>query len=116
MGSRGTGEFGNYKSTAVEDLCDREIKNESLEDVSRLDYFQKINRVPDIMDEIRVLESLHQRRIVVQCVKTGNIIGYLPTKYSYLLSCMKRGISYVGKVEFSIDKPIPKVVVSIHAE
>lgn len=116
MGSTGSGSFGDYRPTINDDLCMNEIKSEGLEEVSRSAYFQTHKFVPSIMEDIQVLDKLHNRRIAVESLQTGLIIGYLPTKYNYLLSCMKKGIRYVGNVEFSMDKPIPKVSVNLHAE
>jgi hypothetical protein len=116
MGSTGSGSFGDYKPTKTDDLCFNEIKSEFLEDVARSPYYQTLNQVPSIMDEVHVLETLHNRRIAVECSENGLIIGYLPTKYSYLLSCMKKGIKYVGNVDYSVDQPLPKVTVNLNAE
>lgn len=116
MGSTGSGTFGDYKPKANEDLCYKEIKNVSLEEVSRSPYYQQKKLVPSLMDEVQVLETLHNKRIAVESIRDGLIIGYLPTKYSYLLSCMKKGIRYVGNIDFSIDQPVPKVMVNLNAE
>jgi hypothetical protein len=116
MGSSGSGSFGDYRPTKNDDLCYREIKSVVIEDVSRSPYFQKHGSVPVLMEEVQVLENLHNNRIAVESIEDGLVIGYLPTKYSYLLSCMKKGIRYVGNVDFSIDTPIPKVTVNLNAE
>jgi hypothetical protein len=116
MGSSGNGSFGDYKPSTTEDLCYREIKSVPLDEVSRSPYYQINNTVPPIMGEVHVLEELHNKRIAVESVEDGLIIGYLPTRFSYLLSCMKRGIRYVGNIDYSNDQPIPKVTVNLNAE
>jgi hypothetical protein len=41
------------------------------------------------------------------------VVGYLPTKFNYLISCMKSGHQYVGAVTQASNKPIPNVFVSM---
>ncbi|GIN62734.1 hypothetical protein J27TS8_27270 [Robertmurraya siralis] len=116
MGSSGYGAFGNYKQEGNEDLCFNEIKDVALEDVSRQEYLQNKGRLPVLMEEVCVMDSLHNKRIAVKSVHENLLIGYLPTTYSYLLSCMKKGIRYFGQVNYSTESPIPIVKVTLNAE
>jgi len=118
MGSSGVGRFGDYQggTDPTKDLCRMERKNVGLEEVGRLDYFNVHGTVPAIMEPVVLNNQLKNGRLVVLSETTGEEIGFLPSRYSNLLACMRKGFNYRGHVVYSVSKPIPKVDVDLNAE
>ncbi|OMD77810.1 MULTISPECIES: hypothetical protein [Paenibacillus] len=115
MGSSGTGSFGDLKGSSESQMCLRSIKDDWLEEVARCDFFKTQGGVPSIMHPVHIHNSIVNGRIVVVSTSTDEIIGLLPSSYSYLLGCMKKGHQYIGTVVHSVNTPIPKVMVNIDA-
>lgn len=120
MGSTGSGSFTDYSkrkaSSEVEnggasgqDNCGKGFSTR-LEDVSRCFYFMNKNDVPSIGSDVRVF--FNGIRIAVETVK-GEEIGYLPTKFNYIKSCLDDGFKYIGLVNIASRKPVPSVTVDI---
>lgn len=132
MGSRGTGNFTDYPGSSGEkgksstkkdgaskpsgtggssgtDICDKSFST-NLEEVGRCAYYLKNNNVPP--PKTPILVQFNSR----PCIETinGELIGYLPTKFNYLVKCMQDGRSYEGFVKTSSTKPLPKVFVDIN--
>lgn len=118
MGSTGTGSFGDYYgvSEPTKDMCRKNIDIISLEEVGRLEYFNKYNDVPEMMDRVVLSDKAENGRLVVLVENTGEKLGLLPSKHANLLACMRKGFSYRGNVIFSTLKPLPKVDVNLNAE
>lgn len=116
VGSTGSGTFGNYKPNEEDDQCFNDLENVMLEDVARLTYYQEYQELPPMKENVYVMDSLYNSRIAVKSTENESVIGYLPTKYNYLLSCLQKGIKYSGQISFSLEKPILRVVVSLYAE
>ncbi|MGD7045866.1 hypothetical protein [Jeotgalibacillus proteolyticus] len=118
MGSSGVGRFGDYKgdNEPTRDMCSMERKNVGLEEVGRSAYFNVSENVPAIMEPVVLSEQLKNGRLVIISEETGEEIGFLPSKYSFLLACMRKGFRYKGNVAYSTSKPIPKVDVDLYAE
>ncbi|MBQ4900314.1 hypothetical protein KB559_15870 [Paenibacillus sp. Marseille-P2973] len=116
MGSSGYGSFGDLKKSPNNDLCKKAIEGVELEEVARSEYYSELNEVPPFMHLIEVKRELVNGRVVVISSENQIIIGNLPSKYSYLLACMKQGISYMGTVTYSVVNPIPRVMVDLNAE
>ena len=118
MGSLGTGSFGDYRGgfEPTKDMCRKERKNVELEEVGRLEYFNNHGDVPAIMERVVLSDKLENGRLVVLLEATGEKIGLLPSRYSNLLACMRKGFSYSGSVVYSTLKPFPKVEVDLYAE
>lgn len=134
MGSSGTGSFGNYKpdnmkkdkstgqgigvngvASGGEIECPLEIKMIRLEDVQLSEYYKQHGTVPPMGAAVLLSKKLHHGRIVVIATNTNEIIGNLPTQYNYLINCLNIGKSYSGNVINSDLKPVPFVVVTLHA-
>jgi hypothetical protein len=115
MGSSGTGSFGNYfPGDEAKNLCGKSINKVVLEDVIDYEYYRMFNDVPNVGVEVKVRETLLSKRLVVETL-AGQAVGALPTKYNYLLACIRGGRSYSGKVLYSQNKPVPMVEVNLDA-
>lgn len=113
MGSSGTGQFGNLRPNLDDNKCERVLKDVSLEDVALCEYYRENEGVPSITHPVRVREGLHQGRIAVESLESSLVIGYLPSIYSYIPTCIKQGYSYVGNVTYSSNSVVPKVIVDL---
>lgn len=124
MGSNGVGRFTDYskrKSSDAShkdggssglDICKKAISTE-LEEIGRCFYYTNYGSVPEI--GTKVIVFFNKVRISVEN-ELGEEIGYLPTEYNYLISCMEI-FSYEGIVQSSSLEPLPKVIVDIiHSE
>jgi hypothetical protein len=118
MGSTGSGTFSDYQGykggsnqggASNDDKCAKAFFTD-LEEVANCDFFAKTNNVPPKDSIVYVnfggvrIEIINAERIC---------IGYLPTKYNYLLACMNSGIEYTGIIVYSTLKPMPFVNVAI---
>jgi hypothetical protein len=132
MGSTGFGAFGNYPGSSRggyggngqngagnvggSDSCPVEIEEIiMLEDVAMSEYYTANNSLPTPGDAIELSDTLVYGRLVIQSVSTGETIGNMPTRYNYLLPCIKRGMHYHGQVVSSGFRPVPFVTVNLHA-
>lgn len=134
MGSSGNGSFGNYKpdnmkknksagrgqgfkglASGDEIECPTEITMIRLEDVQQSEYFAQHSTVPPKGAAVLLSKKLHFGRLVVVASDTNEIIGNLPTQYNFLLNCLNSGKNYFGNVVNSDVKPVPYVVVTLHA-
>jgi hypothetical protein len=118
MGSTGSGNFTDYKSSnsnsgqggdSGEDRCTKAF-NSSLEDVQACQYFIAHGNIPPINTNVNVV-FIAPRLAVTDA--SGLCIGYLPTKFNYLKSCMNDNFNYSGIVSRSSLNPIPFVSVDI---
>ena len=137
MGSSGSGRFGNYHINdnskepkqnngtnvsgiggAVEGygevMCPDSIELIKLEDVPFSEYYKTYNNVPAKDEKVKLRNTLHNGRLVVELLSTNEIIGNLPTEYNYLFNCVRKGKAYFGEINSSGINPIPYVVVSLH--
>lgn len=114
MGSSGTGNFGDYRQTGGQSgtRCDASLDAE-LEDVATMPYFVGTNAVPKAGAAVRVREDVLNKRLVVEDVGTGQVIGNLPTSYNYLLLCIGKGYRYEGTVSASGLRPVPSIDVHL---
>ncbi|WP_057914485.1 hypothetical protein [Peribacillus muralis] len=117
MGSSGVDKFGDYpgNTNLTKDMCRMERKNVGLEEVGRSEYFNVHGDVPAIIEPIVLSDQLKNGRLVVLSETTGEEIGFLPSTYSSLLACMRKGFSYRGDIVYSVLRPIPKVDVDLNA-
>ncbi|GIO61583.1 hypothetical protein [Paenibacillus cineris] len=115
MGSSGTGSFGDLRTPSTSELCLIAIKEALLEEVALSEYYKNQYKVPEKGHDVEVSDSTVNGRIVVISSSSMDIIGFMPSRYSYLLGCMKKGHRYAGKVVFSGASPIPKVMVNLDA-
>lgn len=130
MGSSGSGQFGTYHVQGFgpahgewkngsgggggEIHCPLRIELIRLEDVAISEYYTNNGTLPEPGEEVELNHDLYKGRLVVSVSSTGEILGNLPTKYNYLISCLMRGINYYGYVESSGYNPIPFAVVTLH--
>jgi len=113
MGSTNTGRFSDYPSApktpgapsggsgasgGQDDPCNRVIAEQLLDEVERCDYWTSHQDVPPVGSDVVLLPQLQGGRLAVALAGTGEILGYLPTKFNYLRACMEQGWRYQGEV------------------
>ena len=121
MGTTGTGRFTDYSGSGggapkssgggggeERQPCDKPF-SARLEEVDRCDYVNQQGSPPPPGTE--VILSLDTRLTV--STTEGEVIGYLPTKFNYLASCIAEGREYGGHVKSSMVTPITRVEVDI---
>ncbi len=122
MGSTNTGRFTDYSEntkgngkksgsnggSSGEDRCNKAFSTE-LEEVERCEYYRKYSDLPTKGSKIYV--TFNSRMEVIN--EPGEVIGYLPTKYNYLATCIQDGNSYSGNILSIVKTPIIKVRVDI---
>ncbi|WP_316822569.1 hypothetical protein [Pedobacter gandavensis] len=121
MGSTGSGTFSDYSNRKPKNPEDNNGGESgfdkcgiafscNLEEVSRCVFFKNHTQVPLVGVEINI--SFNGTRLVAE-TNIGEEIGYLPTKYNYLLICMEDNFSYTGVITNSKNIPTPSVAVDI---
>lgn len=123
MGSSGTGRFSDYSGSkreylpgegeptggsSGEDPCDQALST-TLEEIERCDYFRRTNSVPGEGEEVRI--DIDGR--VCATTVEGELIGYLPTRFNYLASCIYAGRKYGGVVVSVSIVPVVSIDVDI---
>lgn len=116
MGSAGTGRLTDYSQAGAgvgggasgEDKCAVPIQ-EQLEEVARCQYYQDHNTVPPTGTKLMVVIS---NRVGVE-TESFELVGYLPTKYNYIASCIRSGYRYAGVIEASTDVHVPAVLIRL---
>ncbi|MCR4826951.1 MAG: hypothetical protein K5882_08400 [Bacteroidales bacterium] len=119
MGSTGSGrlsDYSNYRGAIKgviggEDLinkCDRAVAS-VLEEVATCDYYKKNGHVPAKGTYVKI--GLKIRLVAFD--ENGDVIGYLPTEYNYLLECLNDGYQYEGEVSGSFETPVPSVYIAV---
>jgi hypothetical protein len=122
MGSTGSGSFSDYQGykpsnpdgnggSSGTDQCARAFST-SLDEVATCDFFKTTGNVPVKGTNVVIL---FEKRLVAVDPK-GVFLGYLPTKFNYLRSCMTDGYSYAGVVQNSSTTPIPAISIDIAPE
>ena len=136
MGSSGSGRFGNYRigngqtvggannvsggaggglgGGGIEIDCPTVIENIRLEDVATSEYFLRHQSLPNPGEPVELNSIPHNGRLVVTNTLTKEVLGNLPTQYNYLINCIKN-VRYDGTIIASGMRPIPFVVVTLHA-
>lgn len=122
MGSSGSGNFTDYPGSRGRPpigaggngggaaggaaLCDQVIDAE-LEEVERCAYY-KAHGLPARGTAVSIARGA---RITVF---VGELeLGYLPTRYNYLITCLDEGYSHNGTVSSAIARPIVRVSVNL---
>lgn len=121
MGSSGSGHFSDYPGTKARDVsgdrtgqaggasgvdrCKQAFAT-ILEDVGQCEFFSQFKSVPAPGAQLTVV---FDRKRIVAVDLNGTKIGALPTAYNYLATCLASGLTYVGVVKSSAEKPIPTV-------
>lgn len=118
MGSTGSGNFSDYKRNisnpnqggdSGQDRCAKAF-NSSLEEVQNCQYFTTHAIVPPIRTSVNII-FISPRLAVTD--STGLCIGYLPTSFNYLKTCMDDNFNYEGIVSSSSNNSLPFVSVDI---
>ena len=118
MGSTGSGRLSDYSRfrgavkgvTGGEDLinkCDRAVAT-VLEDVETCDYFKKNGKIPEKGTYVKI--ALKTRLVALD--ENGDVIGYLPTEFNYLLECLNDSYQYEGEVSGSFNNPVHSVYIA----
>lgn len=137
MGSSGYGAFGNYRlgsnggengefnstngtgrllgNGGNERACPPQIEFIKLEDVATSEYYIMHQSVPSPGDVVELADSIYNGRLVVILSSTREILGNLPTKFNYLIECIKNGVHYTGDVHSSGVIPVPYILVNLYA-
>lgn len=122
MGSTTSGRFTDYPSPKQKgigggggngepddgDRCAKALST-ALEEVERCQYFHEHAAVPTPGTQV-ILEV--GKRLSVRA-EDGGTIGYLPTQYNYLATCVSSGYEYRGAVVSSSPPPLSRVVVDL---
>ncbi len=119
MGSTGSGRLSDYSRfggavkgvTGGEDLinkCDRAVAT-ALEEVETCDYYKKKENIHEKNTYVKI--GFKARLVALN--EEGDVIGYLPTEYNYLLGCLSDGYQYEGEVSGSFDTPVPSVYIAV---
>jgi len=111
----GGGGGGASGGSSGEDPCGKAIGDISLEEIAGCEYYQKHSDVPRLSTRVRVRQTLVEHRIGVENNK-GELLGYLPTEYNYLLGCMEAGFSYVGLVKSALNILIPRINIDLRPD
>jgi len=119
MGSSGSGHFSDYSGyssdskkqggTSGEDDCAKAYSI-TLEEVNRCEYYKNHSELPPNGTTVKIILS---KRLAAVSIDSGEVIGYLPTSYNFLVTCMSSGFSYQGEVISSTVKPILSVKIDI---
>lgn len=113
MGSSGSGSFTDYPGTGdgptSEDKCGAAFSVE-LEEVDLCEFVQNQGSLPPDQTEVRVEARV---RITVVSTQTGESIGFLPTKYNFIATCLANGWEYGGFVIRTSSVPFSRVWVDI---
>lgn len=135
MGSSGTGNFTDYPGTGggrpggggggaggggggekSDERCGNALEGVSLQEVATCGYFKAHGTLPAKRSRVHIRKKLLSGRVVVDLSATDEAIGLLPTKYNYVVACMKNGWEYTGNVVDNTSGKIPKVIVDLVAK
>ena len=120
MGSTGSGRFTDYSNsgassgnaasggTSGENKCERAFSSD-LEDIERCSFYIANQDVPALDSAVNI--SFDQRLIVVDT--NGLVLGNLPTKFNYLLACLKDGKNFSGVVSASSNIGVAMITVDV---
>lgn len=132
MGSTGTGRFHDYRperirrkkarregssegggDAEVEDRCAEPVEAR-LENVERCTYFRNHGDVPPPGTDVELSKRTNSGRLAVVVATSREIVGHLPTRLNYLISCMKK-YSYEGEVTTSSTGKVARVTINLTA-
>ncbi|MCG5076259.1 hypothetical protein [Paraburkholderia tagetis] len=77
-----------------------------LEDVGQCDFYSQFRKVPVPGTQLGIF--FDKKRVFAVDVN-GVKVGAFPTSFNYLATCLAAGVTYVGVVKSSADKPVPTV-------
>jgi hypothetical protein len=121
MGSSGSGSFSDYPGTKAKevggdgtgmaggssgvDKC-KQAFSCVLDDVGQCDFYSIFKTVPAPSTQLGIF--FDKKRVFAIDVN-GVKVGALPTSFNYLATCLAGGVTYVGVVKSSAEKPVPTV-------
>lgn len=120
MGSTGTGRFSDYTGETSkdpsskqggksgEDKCLKAFTT-NLEEVERSAYFKKHSKPPEVQTVIKIV--FENPRLAAEA--KGLVIGYLPTDFNYVRTCMNAGFVFPGIVSSSSASRVPSVRITV---
>ena len=118
MGTGKSGHLDNYsdnipgrgkgKKPDEEDNKCNQALSAQLEDFERSDYYFQQNSVPDVGTQVLLV---FDKRLIVEV--DGLSIGFLPTRYNYLVPCIKNGFSYQGRIVSATSSPMFRIQVDL---
>jgi hypothetical protein len=114
-GGSGRGGGGGGGGKRTDDRCGAKLDDISLQDVANCIYFREHQSLPPKKSRVRIRNKLLGGRVAVEIQDTKEPIGLLPTKYNYVVACMKDGWEYAGSIVESSAARIPKIIVSLIA-
>jgi hypothetical protein len=110
LGSGGGSLQSGGSGGSQQDKCSDPIET-TLEEVQYGSYFLTNQAVPPIGEQIKIEI---RNRIAAVAVNGGEIVGFLPVRYNYLLSCINSGKEYMGEVTYSAKSPpVPRVKILV---
>jgi hypothetical protein len=102
-----SGAFKKKAKTNISINCSQ-VFSTFLTDVNS--YVRKHNSVPSVETALAI--RLHNDKLVAMD-NSGNEMGYLPSRYNYLVDCIEQGYSYTGKVIASSINPFVSVIIDV---
>lgn len=121
MGSSGSGNFSDYPGTKAKEVAGegtgmaggtsgvdkcKQAFSCMLEDVGNSEFYSQFKKVPVAGDQLSIV--FDKKRLFA--VDSNDVkVGALPTAFNYLVACLAGGITYVGVVRSSAEKPVPTV-------
>jgi hypothetical protein len=133
MGTTGTGRFGDYPGSQGsgsggikggskggggrsggegEDQCSKAMDTITLEEVAICSYYKARKDVPTVGTNVFLRKELEGGRLAIE-TRSKEVIGFLPTKFNFLLRCMEEGYNYSGKVISSRSGNLPLVKIEL---
>lgn len=121
MGSSGSGHFSDYPGTKAKEVAGdgagvaggasgvdkcKQAFTTLLEDVSQCGFYSQFKKVPATGAQLGIV---FDKKRIFAVDANGAKVGALPTALNYLAGCLASGITYVGVVKSSAEKPLPIV-------
>ncbi|WP_230948520.1 hypothetical protein [Burkholderia stagnalis] len=121
MGSSGSGRFSDYPGTKAKEVAGdgtgvaggasgvdrcKQAFCSVLEDVGQCDFYSQFKKVPAPGTQLSIF--FDKKRVFAVDVN-GVKVGALPTSFNYLATCLAGGVTYVGVVKSSVDKPVATI-------
>lgn len=130
MGSTNTGRFTDYPTSKQRaaagggsgqtpsgggegDPCGNVVAELLLDEVERCQYYAAHQDVPSVGSDVVLLEQLEGGRLAVALGGTGEVLGYLPTRFNYLRACIENDWSYGGEVVAALRELTPLIRVTL---
>ena len=110
----GGGQGGGGKLS--NDRCGAKLDGISLQEVANCTYYREHESPPPKKSRVRIRKKLFGGRVAIEIQDTKEVIGLLPTKFNYIVPCMKDGWEYTGSIVDTSKAKIPKVIINLKAK